>query len=246
MKKFTNKYIYIYSTVLVVVVAAVLAIVSMVLSKPQEKNIVAEQMQMILQAANENVDRMEAEKLYNKYFTTELAIKSDGEIVAKYVNGKQEMGSLRPFSINIKDENKKYKSGDKNVVLPVFLYKKGDNETIYVVPVRGIGLWDEIWGYVALRSDANTIENIVFDHAGETPGLGGNIKDDPSFAASFVGKTIFEGDDFVSVAVEKRVGRDKPHKVDALTGATLTCNGVNDMLKNGLEFFVPYFKSLRK
>ncbi|MDO5759713.1 MAG: NADH:ubiquinone reductase (Na(+)-transporting) subunit C [Bacteroidota bacterium] len=246
MKKFTNKYIYIYSTVLVIVVAAVLASVSMLLQKPQEKNIVAEQMQMILQAANENVERTEAEELYNKCFTTELGVKSNGEIVYKYVNGKQEQGDKRPFTLSIKDEVKKYKNGDKDAVLPVFIYNKGNKETIYVVPVRGIGLWDEIWGYVALRSDANTIENIVFDHAGETPGLGGNIKDDPSFAASFVGKTIFEGDDYVSIAVEKRVGKDQPHKVDAITGATLTCNGVSDMMKSGLEFFVPYFKSLRK
>lgn len=246
MKKFSNKYIYIYSTLLVVVVAAVLATVSMVLKTPQEKNIVAEQMQMILQAANEKVERNSAEELYNKCFATEIGVKSNGEIVSKYSNGKQEIGKVRPFSLNIKDEYKKYKSGDKDAVLPVFIYNRQDGETIYVVPVRGIGLWDEIWGYVALKKDANTIENVVFDHAGETPGLGGNIKDDPSFPASFVGKTIFEGEDFVSVVVEKRVGKDNPHKVDALTGATLTSNGVSDMLKNGLDFFVPYFKSLKK
>ncbi len=245
MKKFSNKYIYVYSAVLVVVVATVLASVSMLLSKPQEKNIVAEQMQMILQAANENVDRNSAEGLYNKCFTTEIGVKADGEIVSKYTNGKQELGEVRPFSLNIKDQYKKYKSGDKDAVLPVFIYNRQDGETIYVVPVRGVGLWDEIWGYVALRKDATTIENVVFDHAGETPGLGGNIKDDPSFPASFVGKTIFEGEDFVSVAVEKRVGKDNPHKVDALTGATLTSNGVSDMLSKGLEFFVPYFKSLK-
>lgn len=246
MNKNTNKYIYIYSIVLVVIAAAVLASVSIVLSEPQNKNIVAEQMQLILQAANKNTDRTEAEDLYNKCFTTELGVKSNGDIVAKYINGKQELGDKRPFNINVKEEYKKYKAGYKDAVLPIFIYDRGNNDVVYVVPVRGIGLWDEIWGYVALRSDVNTIENIVFDHAGETPGLGANIKDDPSFAASFVGKTIFEGEDFVSVAVEKRVGTELPHKVDAISGATLTCNGVSDMLKNGLEFFVPYFKSLRK
>ncbi|MBQ9312957.1 MAG: NADH:ubiquinone reductase (Na(+)-transporting) subunit C [Bacteroidales bacterium] len=246
MKSFSNRYIYIYSTVLVVVVAAILAIVSMVLRKPQDNNIKAEQMQMILQAANKTVERVEAEKVYNNYVTTELGVKANGEVVAKYTNGKQELGDIRPFSLNIKDEYKKYKANNNDAVLPVFVYTKEDGESIYVVPVRGIGLWDEIWGYVALKSDANTVENVVFDHAGETPGLGGNIKDDPSFPASFVGKTIFEGDDFVSIAVEKRVGKDNPHKVDALTGATLTSNGVSDMLKESLKFYVPYFKSLKK
>ncbi|MBR1769009.1 MAG: NADH:ubiquinone reductase (Na(+)-transporting) subunit C [Bacteroidales bacterium] len=246
MKSFSNRYMYIYSTVLVVVVAAILAIVSKVLSEPQNNNIRAEQMQMILQAANNKIDRAHAEQEYNKYITTELGVKANGEIVSRYTGGKLELGDVRPFFLNIKDECKKYKAGDADAVLPVFLYDKGDGEFIYVVPVRGIGLWDEIWGYVALKSDANTVENVVFDHAGETPGLGGNIKDDPSFPASFIGKTIFEGDDFVSVAVEKRAGKDEPHKVEALTGATLTSNGVSDMLKDGLEFYVPYFKSLKK
>lgn len=246
MKKFSNRYIYIYSAVLVIVVAALLAVVATVLKAPQQSNIKAEQMQMILQAANIRVDRTEAEQMYNQCIKDEIGIRQDGSIVLQYSGKKLVKGETRPFELNVKDEFKKFKAGDCKVTLPVFVCEKPNKETVYVVPVRGAGLWGEIWGYVALKSDMNTIENVVFDHEGETPGLGGNIKDDPSFAESFVGKTIFEGEEFTSVAVEKRVGKDLPHKVDALTGATLTSNGVSEMMKKSLEFYVPYFKSLKK
>lgn len=238
MKKFNNTYIFIYSTVLVVVVAAILAIVAVVLNPFQQKNMKAEQMQMILSAANIEVERADAPAKYEQSCKKALIVKADGSVVSE--------DRVAAFNINIKDQYKQYKSGNKDAQLPVFVCTQDNGAEVYVVPVRGAGLWDDIWGYVALKGDMNTIESVVFDHAGETPGLGGNIKDDPNFRKQFVGKTIFEGDDFVSVAVQKRVGDKNPHAVDAVTGATLTSNGVSDMLQKGLNFYVLYFKTLKK
>ncbi|MCF0211098.1 MAG: NADH:ubiquinone reductase (Na(+)-transporting) subunit C [Bacteroidales bacterium] len=243
MKKFNNTYIFIYSTVLVVVVAAILATVAIVLKPFQQKNMESEQMQMILSAANIEVARTDAPQKYAQACKEAFLVNVDGQVVS---SKDAEEAKKEAFNIDVKEQLQKYTDGNKEAKLPIFVCEKDNGEKVYVVPVRGVGLWGAIWGYVALKSDANTVESVVFDHEGETPGLGSNIKDDPNFRNKFVGKTIFEGNEFVSVAVEKRVGTDNPHKVDALTGATLTSNGVSDMLQNGLKFYVSYFNNLKK
>lgn len=244
MKNFSNRYIYIYSIVLVIIVATILAGVAVLLKPFQQKNINAETMQMLLSSAGIQVERNAAEKNYAKYFTKEITVDAQGNIVDEYIDGKQTKGSEQPFKVNIKAQYKAYKSGAE-AKLPVFICVK-DGDTTYVVPVRGAGLWGDIWGNIALKSDLNTVKGIVFDHESETPGLGSKIKDDPKFAQSFVGKTIFEGDEFKSVQVIKRIGTDNPHAVDAITGATLTSNGVSAMLNDCLKFYLPYFKTLKK
>jgi Na+-transporting NADH:ubiquinone oxidoreductase subunit C len=245
MKNFSNRYIYIYSIVLALVVAAVLAVVAVVLKPYQQKNIEAEQMQQLLASAGINVERTEAETNYAKYITKEFTVNNNGEIVDEYSDGKQTKGTDRPFSVSVKAQYKQYKAGAQ-AKLPVYICKKDNGELVYIVPVRGAGLWGDIWGNVALKSDLNTIEGVTFDHESETPGLGSKIKDDPSFVASFKNKTIYDNDSFVSVEVKKRAGNADPHKVDALSGATLTSNGVSSMLKDCLTFYLPYFKTLKK
>lgn len=245
MKNFSNRYIYIYSIVLALVVAAVLAVVAVVLKPYQQKNIEAEQMQQLLASAGINVERTDAGTNYAKYITKEFTVNNNGEIVDEYSDGKQTKGTDRPFNVSVKAQYKQYKAGAQ-AKLPVYICKKDNGEEVYIVPVRGAGLWGDIWGNVALKSDLNTIEGVTFDHESETPGLGSKIKDDPSFVASFKNKTIFDNDTFVSVEVKKRAGNADPHKVDALSGATLTSNGVSSMLKDCLTFYLPYFKTLKK
>ncbi len=130
--------------------------------------------------------------------------------------------------------------------LPLFEYSYEGNN-FYILSVRGNGLWDEIWGYIALGSDKNTIIGASFDHQGETPGLGAEIKDNKKFPASFKGKKINdESGQFVSVLVKKG-GAEKgnPHQVDGISGATVTADGVTEMLKRGLKYNEPYLKSLK-
>ena len=124
---------------------------------------------------------------------------------------------------------------------PVFEAKDGR----MVIPVTGIGLWGPIWGYVALEKDMNTVAGIIMAHKGETPGLGAEIST-PKYQANFVGKTIFEGDEFVSVTLRKGGAKDPAHEVDAITGGTKTSDGVTAMLRNSLEHYLPLLESKRQ
>lgn len=249
MKTFSNRYIYIYSTILIVIVALVLAFVSQSLKPMQQNNIKAENMQMILSCAGIKVDRQVAEDSYNKYIIAEYTVNNKGEIIDKYENQKLSQGSDRPFELSVKKQFKMLNSLDSNSAkLPIFVCKTDKGDTIYILSVRGAGLWGDIWGNIALQSDLKTIQGVIFDHESETPGLGAKIKDDPMFAKSFERKTIFEDDgiDFTGIKVEKRADKNDIHKVDALSGATLTSNGVSDMIQKGLNFYLPFLNNLKK
>jgi Na+-transporting NADH:ubiquinone oxidoreductase subunit C len=116
-------------------------------------------------------------------------------------------------------------------------------ETYYIVPLRGKGLWDAIWGYVALESDLNTIKGITFDHKGETAGLGAEITTD-WFKNRFVGERIFnESEELVGVIVTKGYTANKvgDNRVNSISGATITGDGVTDMLQERLSRYLPYF-----
>lgn len=131
-------------------------------------------------------------------------------------------------------------------LLPLYIYK-GDGAETYILSVRGNGLWDEIWGNIALESDLNTIAGAAFDHKGETPGLGAEIKDNPKFSEQFQGKKIYDDGEYVSVDVIK--GGAKPgneHGVDGISGATVTADGVAEMLYRGIKYYEPYLSKIKQ
>ncbi len=140
------------------------------------------------------------------------------------------------------DLSKEKKKDEKDRLHPLYIYKEGSKKT-YITAVRGSGLWDEIWGYIALEEDESTIKGVSFDHKGETPGLGAEIKDNPTFPLMFKEKKIRDAEGkFVSINVKKG-GADKanPHAVDGISGATVTCDGVTEMLERGLGYYESYF-----
>ncbi len=144
------------------------------------------------------------------------------------------------------DMAKEIKKAEKDRVLPVYIYS-GDTEKLYVLTVRGKGLWDEIWGNIAMKSDLNTIAGVAFDHKGETPGLGAEIKDNPGFYNQFAGKKIFKEDGtYVSVDVVKGGAKDLVHDVDGISGATITADGVADMMYKGLNLYRPYITTIKQ
>ncbi len=130
--------------------------------------------------------------------------------------------------------------------LPIYKVNK-DGEIIYIFPLLGTGLWGPIWGNIALSDDLNTIVGVTFDHKGETPGLGSEIITD-DFTNQFIGKKIFDDNNqFTSIIVKKggvkTLAQDQQiHGVDAISGGTITCNGVNDMLKDVIESYLPYIE----
>ena len=144
------------------------------------------------------------------------------------------------------DMKKEKKKPEEDRVLPLYIFDTG-SEKIYIISVRGNGLWDEIWGNIAIDSDLNTIVGAAFDHQGETPGLGAEIKDNPSFPNMFKGKKIYdESGKYLSVVgVKGGNTKSNPHKVDVIAGATVTSDGVSEMMVRGIKYYEPYFNKIQ-
>jgi Na+-transporting NADH:ubiquinone oxidoreductase subunit C len=235
MDKDSNKATFLFSSVMVVMIAILLSITAISLAPYQAKNIRIEKMKNILTSVAVHAETAETEKLYNQYITQQIVLNNKGEEVK---------GSVAAFDIDLKKELDKIKIGKTDEQLfPLFICKK-EGKTFYIVPLRGKGLWGPIWGYISLEADMNTIYGASFAHKSETPGLGAEIETE-KFQQQFIGKKIFdESGDFVSVTVIK--GGAPPndmHGVDAISGATITSKGVSEMFKRTLNNYLPYFKS---
>lgn len=242
----SNTYIFIYASVMVIIIAAVLSTAATLLKDKQLQNVKNEKMKAILASVNIESTPEVAQELYDKYITEEWLINPKGEITDLYKDGAFESGSDRAFYVNLKTQLYNKTKG-KDFQSPLFVCKV-EGETYYIIPLLGKGLWGPVWGNVALHSDFKTIKGVVFDHKGETPGLGAEIIY-PIFTDPFVGKTIFDDDgNFTSIKVVKGGAQKLPkaqqiHGVDAISGGTITSNSVNDMLFDCLENYVPYIKS---
>ncbi len=231
MNKNSNAYTFIFAIIIVTIIAGLLAFTATSLKPLQDTNVKAEKMQNILGTIGvTNVSREQAEGEFNKYITKQLALKSDGSVDAQ----------TNAFNIGLKNEVKKSEDEQR---FPLYVAQK-EGKTFYIVPLYGAGLWDAIWGYVALASDKNTIIGANFDHKGETPGLGAEITTD-WFQAQFKGKKILDNaNNFVSVtAVKGGAKAGDAHGVDAISGGTITSNGVSDMIQERLSRYLPYFKN---
>lgn len=152
--------------------------------------------------------------------------------------------NIKAEKVNMEKEEKKA-IADRN--LPVFIMDN-DGKKYYVLSVRGNGLWDKIWGWIAIESDLNTVAGAAFGHKAETPGLGAEIKDNKAWKAQFAGEKIYnDAGEYVSVDIVKG-GADPTNVngVDAISGATVTCVGAAVMLKDGIEMYLPYLNTIKK
>jgi len=230
----SNLYIVIYSAVLTVVCGGLLALASEGLKEKQQYNIALEQKQNILATVVELKEGQDVNSLYAQ-LVKEFVVDYQGNI----------KDGIKPQNVNLATE---YKKPAEQRLLPIYEFKNtSDSSKIdYVVlPVYGFGLWNDIWGFIALESDMNTIRGVKFDHKGETPGLGARIASDEEVQARYKGKSIYEDSKLVSVTMMKGEGNDygsDPHKVDGMSGATLTAKGVNSMFKDYLLSYENYLK----
>lgn len=239
--KQTNAYIFIYASVMVIIVAAVLSFTSESLKPIQQNNVKIEKIQNILSSVNIESTTDNAVELFDKYIpeSNRIAIGFDGK----------EKEGVNAFDINLKKE---FEKKQDNQSFPLFICKLDNGEEKMIIPVLGKGLWGPIWGYISMDMDYNTIYGAVFDHKGETPGLGAEIHQ-KWFQKPFTGKTIFDKNGkFVSITVHKgghgaakRAG-DTEHGVDAISGGTITSKGLQKMLKDNLQNYVNYFKNHQK
>jgi Na+-transporting NADH:ubiquinone oxidoreductase subunit C len=235
MDKDSNKATFLFSSVMVVIIAILLSITAISLAPYQAKNIRIEKMKNILTSVAIDAKTAETEELYEQYITQQIVLNNKGEEVT---------GTITAFDIDLKKEMDKTKKGKADEQLfPLFICNK-DKKSFFIVPIRGKGLWGPIWGYISLESDMNTIYGASFGHKSETPGLGAEIET-KKFQQQFIGKKIFDkSGDFVSVTVLKGgASPDNMHAVDAISGATITSNGVTEMFKRTLSNYIPYFKN---
>lgn len=229
MNRNGNTYTVLYAAIMVILVAAILASVSMALKNRQVRNIEIEKKQSILASVNITSTTADAEKLYDENIVNQFVVNIKGD----KVDGDA-------FNVDLKKERSK--KDHKDMLLPVFECKTADGIK-YVIPVRGTGLWGPIWGYVSLNDDMNSIYGAKFDHQGETPGLGAEISTN-QFQDQFKGKTLFDNSGkLVSITVAK-VGQEAPpeHKVDGISGGTITSKGLEKMLSDDFTYYEEFLK----
>lgn len=173
----------------------------------------------------------------------QIALNMEGEILSKEQIIEAGYKGGRAEDIDMKKEKKK---DEAERIFPLYVYSSQKDGKVYIVSVRGNGLWDEIWGNIALKSDFSTVVGANFDHKGETPGLGAEIKDNPAFPAAFKGKTFMNADgEYIGVDVVKNGSKGSPHKIDGISGATVTGVGVAEMLIRGVKYYQPYFNTIK-
>lgn len=227
----TNTYTFIFAIVMVVVVGSLLAFAATSLQPTQYENQRQEKMQNILATIGVETDRAGAEVLYRQYITEEVVLDAQGE----------EREGVNAFEVDLAKEIKRT-PGEQN--FPLYIAEV-EGEKYYIVPLRGAGLWNAIFGYIALKDDVNTIKGAVFDHLGETPGLGAEITQE-WFRERFTDEKIFDDNgNLIGVSVVKgntNQAKDD-HRVDAISGATITGDGVSDMISERLQHYLPYFQS---
>lgn len=240
-----NVYTVVFAGVMVVVIGSLLAFMASSLSSRIKENERFEKQQNILYAmgVNENVedggvsfigtDVVEDE--FSKYIKKQLVIKGDSVI-----------DNNEAYLIDMKKQLARYRKGE-TPELPLFIGEK-DNKEFYIIPMYGKGLWDAIWGFVAL-DDEMVVQGVFFDHKGETPGLGANINQ-RYFMDDFTGESIMQDTRYSGINVAK--GNNDPlnerkddNKVDALAGATITGNGVSAMISESVNLYKEYLTKIR-
>lgn len=240
MNKESNSYIFLYSTVLIVVVAVLLAVAATALKPAQLENAKTEKRLQILSAigVTGSVEGQQDKKayvqaLYERYIKEELVVGWDGLVRSSAV----------AFDLDMDQQLASQKRGGEGQ-FSVFVARLDDGSQKYIFPMAGAGLWGPIWGYMALDGDLNTVYGASFSHKGETPGLGAEIET-VEFCDQFKGKRLYDGGNFKSIAVVKG-GAQGAYQVDGISGGTMTSNGVQQMIRESLSMYVKYIEQQRK
>ncbi|WCO01081.1 Na(+)-translocating NADH-quinone reductase subunit C [Psychroserpens ponticola] len=242
-----NSYTIIFAIVMVLIVGSLLAYLASSLKPTITENQRLEKQQNILYAmgVNENegtsanfVSTDNAPQLFEKFIKQQLVVTSDGQATE----------NNEAYLIDVKKEQAKAKDGGVRQ-LPLFVGEDEKGKKYYIAPIRGKGLWDAIWAYVAMDENM-VVQGAYFDHKGETPGLGANIKQ-RFFMDDFIGEHLMSNGSFKGINVAKGNADPKnndktDNEVDAIAGATITGDGVSAMIRSDLKLYVPYFKNLKQ
>lgn len=232
MNKQSNIYTTIYIIVLVLIVGTVLAVTSLSLRDRQQDNVNADKMRQILASVKITADDGDIKRAFDHYIIEQIVVNAAGDEIEG-----------NAFDIDVATERELPYSERK---LPVFVCKKDDGSTKYILPAYGAGLWGPIWGYIAVDSDGTTVYGAFFAHQGETPGLGAEIEK-PAFCDQFTGKQLITDGAFHPINVVKAgqtpAGAES-YTVDGISGGTITSKGVAAMLTNCLTPYKTFLENL--
>lgn len=234
MDKESNIYTVTYAVIMTVIVAVSLAFLATSLQPRQYANQQLSTKMDILKAVGlSDLEKEEAAAVYDD--------RIEGLVLD--INMNPVADTISAVDIDLSKETK-LPAADQRY--PIWVYREGST-TRYIIPMYGNGLWDKIWGYVALEDDYSTIAGISMDHKAETPGLGAEIKDNPKvYNIPYVGKSIYDASgEYVAVMMKKGSKDDPEHQIDAITGATITSDGVNEMVFEDIKAYLPYFEKLK-
>lgn len=239
-----NSYTIIYSIIMVVLAAVLLAVAATSLKPAQQENEKIDKMEQILRSIGQAPAKSEVKNAYSKFIKEEILLDGEGTVLKTFKG--DELTNSEAFNNNTELEMKLLKKGEKSakdVRLNAFVADV-NGKLVYILPLNGAGLWNKIWGYISVdATDHSTVFGADFGNAGETPGLGAEIST-TRFADQFKGKELYKEGVFKGIAVVKpghtAEGQDA---VDGISGGTLTSNGVHDMLKASLAPFSKFLES---
>jgi len=224
---------------MVVIVAAVLAFVSLSLKDKQNENISNEKQQYLLASVGLGADANFAEVIKEA-----IVVDGNGKVVNTATT---DIAKSEAFNISTSEQTSLLKDGapKEELRLPVFIADLPDGSQAYIFSAYGAGLWGPIWGWVSLKTDLSTVVGVKFDHSGETPGLGAEIAT-PKFAGQFTGKEMFTEGEFTSIAIVKGGAKEgSTNEVDAISGGTITSKALDASIRMWMEAYLPYIKSLQ-
>jgi Na+-transporting NADH:ubiquinone oxidoreductase subunit C len=230
MDKNSNSYTFLFAITVIVVVGASLAAVAIGLKPLQQANDEIKKKMEILGALNIECTRDNAVEMFNKYIDTTASIVLNSE-------GQEIPGD--PFSVDHKKEYKDKTLDPKDRQYPLIVANI-DGETRYVIPMVGSGLWGPIWGNIAIKADMSSISGAKFNHKGETPGLGAEIVQ-KFYYSQYESESISENGVYTKIKSVKDGSGNEPHKIDGITGGTITSKGVEEMVDRTLQVYVKYF-----
>jgi len=256
MNRNSNSYVLMFATVMCVAVSAILAFLANQLKPTQEAAAEFDRQKNVMIAAglcraDDTRSRAELEKLYQervleRLVDTKTGTSLDSEQLAIKLPGKADLPLAQKAELLNKEAVKADKTAGSRYRVVATTKSDGKVDS-YVLPISGKGLWSTLYGYLAIGSDKITVRGITFYKHGETPGLGGEVEN-PKWTSQWQGKTIRdEAGKLVSVTVKKGQvdptnPREKAHYVDGLSGATITCNGVNNFVRKDLQAFADYLE----
>jgi Na+-transporting NADH:ubiquinone oxidoreductase subunit C len=231
----SRNYTFIFAAIVIVVAALLLSSAATLLKERQDANVAREKKSFILKAVGVETEDIDAK--YNEAIT-EMVIDEKGNVIE----------GVNAFALNMEKQSKKKKTNpDYKLQLPVYVFEGANGVNRYVFPVTGKGLWGPIWGYVSLKQNMSTIYTAIFDHKGETPGLGAEISAQ-WYQEQFKGKEIYnDNGELISIDVLKGAGNtlDK-HSVDGVSGGTITSVGLEKMLEKDFNYYLPFLEMKRK